>query len=147
MAFALRGVLVWLACVFGMAVTATIVQTQFVISALKDVGATIGFGDRISMTLDDLLGFGPLYAAFIAIGFALAFFAAWLVRRLAGLPAGPVYAVAGGVCMWVMLFLMEQVFFGVPVIAGARTAGGVAAQMALGALWGWLFAAWVRGRS
>lgn len=139
MAVAIRIVLVWLLCVAGMAVTGTIAQTQFVISALNDVGAQIGTGDRVSMTLDDLAGFGPTFAAFIAIGFAIAFPAAWAVRRVVKLPPGLVYAVAGAACMGLMLVLMEQVFFGVPVIAGARTAAGVAAQMALGALWGWIF--------
>lgn len=139
MAVAIRGVVVWLVCVAGMAVTATIVQTQFVISALTDVGAQITMADRLSMTLADLMGFGPLFAGFIALGFAIAFFAGWLVRRMVKLPPAAAYGAAGAVCMSLMLYLMEQVFFGVPVIAGARTAAGVAAQTGLGALWGAMF--------
>ena len=40
-----------------------------------------------------------------------------------------------------LLVLMEQVFFGVPVIAGARSAAGFSAQVGLGALWGLVYAA------
>ncbi|TGY90571.1 hypothetical protein E5163_05475 [Marinicauda algicola] len=136
----IRVPLAWLAAVVGMAATGVVVQTQFVLGALADVGADITLADRMEMTVDDLAGFGPTYAVFIAIGFAIAFFAGWLVIRYARLPRPLVHAVAGAACMGLMLVLMEQVFFGVPVIAGARSAAGFSAQAALGALWGFIYA-------
>lgn len=136
----IRSLLAWLLAVIGMAASGVIVQTQFVLGALADVGAQISIPERVSMTLADLSGFAPLYAVFIAIGFAIAFFAGWLLIRFLRLPRMPVYAVAGAACMGLMLVLMEQVFFGVPVIAGARTAAGFSAQVILGAVWGWAFA-------
>lgn len=137
----MRLVRAWLLAVIGMAVTGVVVQTQFVLGALADIGAPISMADRLSMTLADLAGFAPLYAIVIAIGFAIAFFAGWLLIRFAGLPRTPVYGVAGAVCMGVMLVAMEKVFFGVQLIAGARTAAGFSAQVLLGAFWGWTFAA------
>jgi len=140
----LRTGLAYALAVIAMAVSGTAVQTQFVLGALSDVGADIPLDERVSMTLFDIQGFAPTYAGFIAVGFAIAFFAGWLVIRFAGLPRRLVQAVAGAACMAVMLVLMEQVFFGVPVIAGARTGAGFAAQVGLGALWGLVFAALAR---
>ncbi len=124
-----------------MAVLGVIVQTQFVLGALAGVGAEIGIGDRLAMTRDDLMGLGPLYAIFILIGFLIAFSASALLLRFVKLPRAIVYAVAGAVCMFVMLALMREVFFGVPVIAGARSLAGELAQALCGALSGLVFAA------
>jgi len=122
------------------AVLATIAQTQFVISALKRVGAEIGFADRLSMTLADLAGLAPLFGAFIALALAFAFAAAALTGRLLPLPRALIFFTAGAVAIGVMLAAMEQVFFGVQVIAGARFAPGFIAQIACGALAGLLYA-------
>lgn len=142
-----RVAIAYLVAVIAMAASGTIVQTQFVLGALSDVGADIALSDRVSMTIADLAGFGPTYAGFIAIGFAVAFLAGWAVIRLTSLPRGAVYGAAGAVCMGLMLVLMEKVFFGVPVIAGARTGAGFAAQVVLGGLWGWVFALLARQKA
>jgi hypothetical protein len=130
-----------------MAALGVIVQTQFVLSALKTTGAPVEAGDRIAMTGADLIGLGPLYAALIAIGFLIAFLAAGLVLRVIALPRVLVFAAAGAVCIAVMLVLMREVFFGVPVIAGARTLAGQAGQAACGALAGAAFALLTRSRA
>lgn len=128
-----------LAAVF-MALAGVIVQTQFVLSALARAGVQISTGDRISMTLADIAGLGPLYLVFILIGFLIAFLAGALVVRFAPLPRTLVYAAAGAVCMFVMLMLMREVFFGVPVIAGARSLAGEISQAVCGALAGVFYA-------
>lgn len=127
-----------------MAALGVIVQTQFVLSALKDIGAPVGVGDRIAMTGADLIGLGPLYAALIAIGFVIAFPAAALALRVAALPRTLVFAAAGAVCVGAMLVLMREVFFGVPLIAGARTLAGQSGQAVCGALAGAAFALMTR---
>ncbi len=136
----LRLPIAFLLSVALMAALGVAVQTQFVISALKTAGAPTGMGDRIAMTGADLIGLGPLYGALIAIGFLIAFLAAALLLRVVALPRAVVFAVAGAVCIAVMLVLMREVFFGVPVIAGARTLAGQAAQAACGASAGAVFA-------
>lgn len=128
-----------------MALAGVIVQTQFVLAALSAAGADIAAGDRISMTLADIAGLGPLYLVFILIGFLIAFLAGALVVRFTPLPRTLVYAVAGAVCMFVMLSLMREVFFGVPVISGARTLAGEISQAVCGAVAGALFA-WITRR-
>lgn len=133
-----------LASIF-MALAGVIVQTQFVLAALSAAGAEISAGDRLSMTVSDVAGLGPLYLVFILIGFAIAFGAGALLLRFAPLPRTIVYAVAGAVCMIVMLMLMREVFFGVPVIAGARSLAGEISQAVCGAAAGAFFA-WTTSR-
>lgn len=128
-----------------MALTGVIVQTQFVLSGLAAAGAEIAAGDRISMTIADIAGLGPLYLVFILIGFLIAFLAGALVVRFTPLPRTLVYAVAGAVCMFVMLALMREVFFGVPVISGARSLAGEISQAVCGACAG-AFYAWTTHR-
>jgi hypothetical protein len=129
---------------FGVAVVvltalAVIFQTGFVLSALADVGAQLSLGPILTMILDDLIGFGPIYGALIAIGLLVAFPAAAIVHRLTKLSRVLVFAGAGLVCMLVMLVAMEQVFFGVQLVAGARTLPGLVSQMIAGAVAGWAF--------
>ena len=122
------------------AMLATLAQTQFVISGLKAVDADISLDDRLSMTLADLAGLAPLFGAFIALALAIAFGAAALTGRLLALPRALIFLTAGAAAIGVMLAAMEQVFFGVQVIAGARFAPGFITQLACGAFAGLLYA-------
>lgn len=130
----------FLIAVLAMAALGAIAQTLFVLAGLWGLGADIGLGDAASMIGADLFGFGPLYAALIGMAFVIAFLAAALTARLTPPPRMLIFTLAGGTAIAVMLLLMEQVFFGVPVIAGARSAAGFAVQCAIGALSGALFA-------
>ena len=120
-------------------------RPSFVLSALDGAGASVSAGDRISMTLADITGLGPLYLVFILIGFLIAFLAGALVVRFTPLPRTLVYAAAGAVCIFVMLLLMREVFFGVPVISGARSLAGEISQAVCGAAAGAFFA-WTTNR-
>ena len=131
----------FLAAVLTMAVLGAIAQTLFVLAGLARAGADIAAGDALTMIGADLTGFGPLYAALIAVAFLIAFIAAGLLARLTPALRLLIFTLAGGTAVAVMLVLMEQVFFGVPVIAGARSAAGFALQTGLGAVSGALFAA------
>jgi len=122
-----------------MTIAGTIAQTQFVLAALAEVGAAANFADRLSMTGADLIGFAPLYGAIIAAGFLIAFGLAALATRFAKLPRLPVFAIAGGFCIWLILTLMREVFFGIPLIAGARTTSGELVQIACGVFAGIVF--------
>ena len=136
----LRGLVAFVAAVVFMAAAGTIAQTVSNLIALGAVGASIAAPDAASMILFDLIGLGPLYGAFIAVGFAVALFAGFLIVRFTPLPRTLVYAAAGFACMGVMLLAMEQAYYGVQMIAGARFFWGFAAQLVLGALAGVLFA-------
>jgi hypothetical protein len=71
-------VLAWLlAAAWG-----SIVQTQFNLQALTDLGVPVPASLRIQTTLQDLAGFAPVYAGILAAGWLPAFaIAAWLARR------------------------------------------------------------------
>ncbi len=121
------------------AILATIMQTQRVISALKDAGGTVSGSERISMTLYDAQHLGSLYFVFIFIALLVALtVAAFIARRKAGI-AKYIYMGAGFVAMFVMLFLMKKAFFDVHIIAGARDGLGLILQGLAGAIGGYVF--------
>jgi len=121
--------------------TATLLSSVMVLAMLHEIGARFDAAEALAMIGEDLAGFGPLYSGLIAVALAVAFLAAAAVTRLAR-PLRPViFAVAGGTAMAVMLTLMEQVFFGVQMVAGARTLAGFLAQVFAGAAAGLVFAA------
>ena len=136
----LRIVVGYAAAVVVLTLLAVVIQTSFVLAALGDVGAALSVGAVSTMIVDDLAGFGPVYGALIAIGLIIALPVALGVQRLTRLPRVLVYSGAGAVCIGVMLFAMEQVFFGIPLVAGARTTAGFVGQLLAGAAGGWVFA-------
>jgi len=119
---------------------ASIISTNRVINSLNAIGAETSLGDRLSMSFYDLTHFGTLYGIFVFIALTIAFFAAWGVFKIAGFGRPIVYCVAGAIAMFVMLWSMEQVFFGVPIVAGARDGFGLVLQMLAGSLGGFIFA-------
>ncbi len=121
------------------AALATAMSTQSVLGGLIAVGAEIDLADRLAMTAFDIIGMGPLYAIFILLGLGIAFFAADRTSRLIRLDRAVIYTAAGMIAMLVMLVMMEQVFFGVPLIAGARSLGGLIAQVMVGGLAGFIY--------
>jgi len=140
MATKLRRSMIFLLSVAVATVTASIFSTQFVISALGKAGAPVGFGDRMSMTAYDVANLGPVYGMFILIGLLIAFLAAGLVYKKVQTKRPLIYIVAGMVCFVVMLHLMKAVFFGVPIIAGARSGIGLLFQAIAGGIAGYVFA-------
>lgn len=130
----------WLAASIVTGLAATFMSAQFVAAALQSAGAAIPASDRLFMAGQDIIGFAPLYTVFIAIGLAIAFTVAGLLARRFAARRVLIFTVAGAVSMAVMLLAMERVFFGVPLVAGARTGLGFAAQMLCGALGGYVFA-------
>lgn len=119
---------------------ASLFSTQFVIADLQQAGAKVGWSDRLSMTLYDLGHLGRLYGIFIFLGLLIAFLAATLVHYLAKTRRKLIYVVAGMTCFVVMLYLMQAVFFGVPIIAGARSGLGLVFQALAGGFAGYVFA-------
>lgn len=120
-------------------ILASFFSTQRVISALGDMGASIDFGSRLSMTVYDIIHFGTLYGVFVLIAFIVAFIAGGLVFRMAKVGRPIVFITAGAVAMLVMLLSMQTVFFGVPIVGGARDTVGLVLQMVAGAFGGYVF--------
>ncbi|PHQ59265.1 MAG: hypothetical protein COC03_06295 [Robiginitomaculum sp.] len=133
-------VLVFILSVIIATLVASLFSTQFVIAALENSGAQVGWGDRLDMTLYDLGHLGLVYGIFISFGLLISFLAAALVHHFAKTKRPLIYVVAGMTCFVVMLYLMQAVFFGVPIIAGARSTLGLAFQASAGGIAGYVFA-------
>lgn len=136
----LRRPLIFILSVVLATVIASFFSTQFVIGDLAKVGAPIGFSERLSMTAYDAVNLGKLYGVFIFIGLFIAFLAAGLFYKITQTKRPLIYVVAGMVCFIVMLQLMKAVFFGVPIIAGARSGVGLIFQALAGGIAGLFFA-------
>lgn len=115
-------------------------QTQMVISGLNNVGANIGLGKSLSMTAYDIFYLGKPYGVLILIALSLAFLAGGLVFRLAKFGRPIIYIIAGGTAIFVMLFAIKNVFFGVHLIAGANDTFGIILQVIAGMIGGFVFA-------
>jgi len=92
------------------------------------------------MSFYDLFHFGSLYSPFILLAFITAFLAAWSIYKIAGFGRVIIYSFAGAIAMFVMLWAMEQVFFGVPIVGGARDGFGLLLQVLAGGIGGFIFA-------
>lgn len=118
----------------------SIASSLKVAQALETLGTPLDEGLKGFMVGYDLQHFAPLYFAFITIAFIIAFLCAGGVYRMAKIARPFIYFIAGAVAIWVMLFLMQQVFFGVPIVAGARDGSGLLLQVFAGGFGGFLFA-------
>ena len=121
-------------------VLGSIASTHFVLQALSDIGTEIPFADRMSMTLQDIVGIAPLYGVIFGVGLLIAFLVAIFVTRLAPSLRWLVYLVAGGTAMAVTLITLQVAFDGIMPISGARSAAGFIAQIFAGAIAGYVFA-------
>ncbi|MEP3889131.1 MAG: hypothetical protein ABJN69_01615 [Hellea sp.] len=121
------------------ALIASLFSTQRVIGSLSEIGGAVQFDDRLSMTVYDAFYFGRIYWGFITLAFIAAFIAAWALHKGVKFGRPIIFAGAGAVAILVMLLAMEQVFFGVPIVAGARDGVGLLLQMLAGGIGGFLF--------
>ena len=135
----LRRVLAFLLAVAISAALASVSSTHFVLAALADLGANIGFADRVRAYGHDLLGMGTLFGIIVAVGFLVAFPVATLPARFWPAGRAACYAAAGATAITVVLVAM-QYFLEIMPIAGARSSAGIIGQAAAGAVGGLAFA-------
>jgi len=119
---------------------ASILSSQMVIAKLAGLGLKTSFSDRLSMTGYDLYHFAGLYGLFILLAFMIAFQVAEILSRRINLSRRLIFTSAGIVAILVMLNLMQRVFFGVPIIGGARESFGHILQALAGGIGGWVYA-------
>lgn len=129
----------WLAAVVTTVILGVTFQTQNVLSRLNDIGADVSFGERLSMTVYDIVYLGQPLLLFIGIALAVAFLAGGLLHHIVKFGRPIIFTVAGAVAILVMLSGMKQVFFDIHMIAGARDMVGIALQMLAGAIGGFVF--------
>jgi cellobiose-specific phosphotransferase system component IIC len=126
---------------FGSAAHSYFVQQAWSRAAGHAYGTTpasIPFADRISWAAHDLFGMFLPYCTVTSIALFVAFLIAGGLARITGFRV-IVFGLAGGLALFVLFTVMRNVL-GTVGIFGARGAAGLAAQMAVGAAAGVLFA-------
>jgi hypothetical protein len=108
------------------------------------VPAAIPFADRISWVAHDLFGMILPYSALTAIALLVAFLIAGALARFSGFRV-IVFGLAGALALFALFTIMKSAL-GTVGVFGARGPAGLAAQMAVGAIAGVLFAAGSRSR-
>ncbi|MGB0907286.1 MAG: hypothetical protein ACPGVT_07315 [Maricaulaceae bacterium] len=130
----------WFIAAIITAVLGSLFSTLRILASLKNIGAPIDGSSIISMASYDIWHFSGIYGVFIAIAFLIAFLAAKLLHKKVGHSRSIIYISAGTIAMAVMLWLMQKVFFGDPLIGGTRDAFGLVLQLFAGAVGGFSFA-------
>ena len=120
-------------------VLASLFHSQFVMAELTKVGVEILINDRISMSIDDLIGLYPIYIIVIAASLFIAFIVASLLIKQFKLPPLILYFLAGGMGVTVALLAMQPVLE-ITLLAGARSSFGFFCQSLSGAMGGLVFA-------
>ena len=141
-----RRILGFAFAMFVAALWASIVQTQFNLAALQALGAEVSSAVRMQTTAQDLVGFGPLFAAVAAVAFALAFSVAGFASRRAPRAGFVLFAVAGWLALIVAVKLIDAVVPPPVLIAATRSIGGLLLTTLGGAIAGGLFARVVGSR-
>jgi peptidoglycan/LPS O-acetylase OafA/YrhL len=135
---AIRVFLGWAIAVMIAVALGSVIQTQFNMASLADLGVEIGWGERLSATWHDLINFTPAYALLVSIAFALAWPVAWRLKRWLPDQRPLLFTLAGFSAIWAMIAIMNQAL---PVtgIAATRSLAGVFALSLCGATAGWIY--------
>ena len=129
---------IYLAAVFTAYVLASAAATQHVARQLAAMGVETGFGQRLAMTLSDLVGMAGMFLPIIAFGLLIAFLATallcrWLPNHRTGL-----YVLAGATALVCIHLTLHQVL-GLTPVAAARTWLGLLFQGIAGAAGGFVY--------
>ena len=107
--------------------------------------SAIPFADRISWAAHDLVGMFLPYCALTSIALLVAFLIAGALARFTGFRVW-VFGLGGALALFALFTIVRNVL-GTVGIFGVRGPGGLAAQMAIGAMSGVLFAQLTRPRN
>ena len=136
----LRLLLAWLLAAAVAAALGSIIQTQFNLARLAALGAPAGIVARLQTTLQDLVGFAPMFGLVAAAGFIPAFLVAALLAHRLPRQRNALYALAGAAAVLVAVTAMNAMFPITP-IGATRSAWGLAALAVAGLPGGLAFAA------
>ena len=141
-----RGVVAFVLAVLVAVVLGAVIQTQYNLAALIQLGAEIPLSVRLRTTGEDLIGFSPVYAVLVVLALAFSLPVAALVSR--GLPQvrGLVYALAALAGLIVAVLVVNHLAPMPTLIAATRVWHGLLLMALAAALAGWLFARWLPQR-
>lgn len=124
----------------------SLVQTQFNLNALVALGVEMPARLRLQASLQDLAGFGPVYAGIVLAAWLPSFaVAGWLGRRKPAWRAA-LFMLAAGVALPIAIRAVDAVAPMPVLIDATRGVGGLLAMAAGSAAGGALFAGWTRPR-
>jgi len=130
--------LAWLAAVLTASVLGAVVQTQFNLAALTQLGATISLPMRLLTTAEDAIFFGSTYALLVALALLLAFACASLLARRLPQRAMLLFVLAGAVGIFVLLSALNLALPMTP-IAATRNLAAIPLMALGGAAAGWVY--------
>ncbi|WP_334019096.1 hypothetical protein [Alteromonas sp. S015] len=116
---------------------ASLFHSISVLMGLVQIGVELKVSDWLSMIWQDTLGLLPTYGTIIAVALLLAFLVThFIVNRISTHGAKDatqfiLFTIAGGLSFLLMLIVMQPIM-NITLIAGARTAMGLAAQCVAG---------------
>ena len=122
--------------------------TVFNLIWLSSVDMPVTFGVLISSIYHDFVLMTltpappaplPLLPTIISLGLFIAFGATWIVLKWAGIQKKYAYGIAGAVALVFIVYLMPLLFFGVDMLAGARSTIGKICLIICGYLGGYFF--------
>tara|TARA_B100001079_G_scaffold91718_2_gene78652 strand:+ start:4681 stop:5148 length:468 start_codon:yes stop_codon:yes gene_type:complete len=122
--------------------------TVFNLIWLSSVDMPVTFGVLISSIYHDFVLMTltpappaplPLLPTIISLGLFIAFGVTWVVLRWAGMEKKYAYGIAGAMALVFIVYLMPLLFFGVDMLAGARSTIGKISLIICGYLGGHFF--------
>lgn len=119
-------------------ILASLAHSQFVLAELSAVGIKIDLANRLTMSVDDLLGLFPIYVSAIGLSLLVGLGTVGLIRKFRPQSTPSLYPLAGFFAIFVMLLAMYPIL-GITLIAGARSTLGFVSQCLAGLIGGWLF--------
>ncbi len=118
---------------------ASILHSQMVLIGLVQIDVNVPFSQWLAMTAYDLWGLLPAYGSAIAAAMLIAMLVTtWLVQHQSRAFSATLYMMAGALAMLVMLLAMQPIMQ-ITLIAGARSATGIALQCLAGLIGGFTF--------
>lgn len=135
-----RGLVAFVVAVLVAVMLGAVVQTQYNLAALIDLGADIPLSVRWRTTGEDLIGFAPIYSVLVVLALGGSLPVAALMSRQLPKARGLVYALAALAGLIVAVLVVNHLAPMPTLIAATRVWHGLL-LMALGAVVaGWLFA-------
>lgn len=120
-------------------VLGSLVQTQLNLYELQQLGTPISVEQRMVTSLRDLAGFTPIFGLMVAVTFIFALPVAAGLGRIFKPWRGLLFALAGGVGIWVA-FRVTDHFAPMPTfIAATRDTWGLLLMLAAVAVGSWLY--------
>lgn len=122
----------------------SLVQTQFNLNALVALGVELPLRLRLQTSLQDLLGFAPVYAGIVLAAWLPSFaVAGWVARRKPAWRTA-LFALAAGLALPIAIRVTDAVAPMPVFIDATRGLGGLLAMTVGSAAGGALFARWTR---